>query len=921
MLCVGNRAIPKSENIDVASMQAPSHYAWNKARDFIIFALLILSPLLVSGRVDGSRDRLRLNHGVNFKFVAEYTPVIKEWIHSYMVHIPQDVLSIHDDIIMGDKREDKRSSWLDVCLLRVTNEMNNRADLNVGPLANPDVSRAGSLCVKFSPMIMQVIKTIKDDHRLLRQQLRAISDLLPPALEPPTLNSTRGSRAILGFLGDLGSSLFGIATNKQVNQIEGSVKQLAANYKTQSINFKKSMADLSSFSKLTNERFDNLIRGINGSALNSMGVLHQLAEDINNRHDFGYDLLTKAIQTNAAMLKLSVFQSEFVNSVQTLVGGRLPAFLISSDMLNATIREITQSLRGHAFYLIHDNPTFYYKTARVSFAVLHGHLVINVPFDLSATYYYSQCYRVQTFAQPIPGQKNAKLVLSGVLPGFVMQHGGMLFSEISETELLEIKLGISAPLEGRVLKKVPKSTSCALALFNDAAPLIKQFCRYIIVLDDLQPGVTHLEAGNFVLTGYISYLVGCGERDTGKRLECETQCFVKLDDGCYLRTENEWILAAYGNGTGVIQDYSVTKPLLAELFDDTDLEAIKGNTFFRSLPDISIPEIKIYRATSRDFISEDNIISINMKKAVQQVKESNLIVHSMADSIVLGNQELNLPDAWTTPVGWGVIASLIVIALLLVQVGYLSLRLRVVALSLAVIQNGLKAQAQAPDDATEPARLRLAFSPPPTPGLPIDQKPQDIHVKIVQSLSSFWFYVLIAGVGLALLVILGRHLFRRYFREIRNIEVKSWLAFHFSVPHADGRNLIIKIQKINALASDIYLVSDQPITDFELQGCWSKKLLFNWPAEVVDQFSGTKFLVKQSVSLKAYQAYMAVRLLNARFVCKPIFIEGKRVVKAKIRNGAISRPATPMATPRKVFQSLPTAPEVCAEEIEMCDFV
>ena len=45
-------------------------------------------------------------------------------------------------------------------------------------------------------------------------------------------------------------------------------------------------------------------------------------------------------------------------------------------------------------------------------------------------------------------------------------------------------------------------------------------------------------------------------------------------------------------------------------------------------------------------------------QAVQQDKESDLVISSLADSIVIGNQELNLPDAWGTPVGWGVIASL-----------------------------------------------------------------------------------------------------------------------------------------------------------------------------------------------------------------------------------------------------------------------
>ena len=97
--------------------------------------------------------------------------------------------------------------------------------------------------------------------------MRSIHDLLPPDmasfLNSPVrsiddLLNSKSKRGLLDFVGSFAQSVFGVATDQQVKVIEGHVKQLAENYKSQTSVFKKTVSDFSSFSKLTSDRFDNM---------------------------------------------------------------------------------------------------------------------------------------------------------------------------------------------------------------------------------------------------------------------------------------------------------------------------------------------------------------------------------------------------------------------------------------------------------------------------------------------------------------------------------------------------------------------------------------------------------------------------------------------------------------------------------------
>jgi len=142
VLCVGC-ALARGRSVIGST---PKLFSAQKACILIQFLALCSGVVAQVPEGSSSRDVMRLNNGVHFKFVEEFYHVSGTWIHGYVVSgVPRDTFeSTHRDVILAHKPADKVRSWFDSCLTRIGNQLDNRTDLNVGVLANPDITTPGS---------------------------------------------------------------------------------------------------------------------------------------------------------------------------------------------------------------------------------------------------------------------------------------------------------------------------------------------------------------------------------------------------------------------------------------------------------------------------------------------------------------------------------------------------------------------------------------------------------------------------------------------------------------------------------------------------------------------------------------------------------------------------------------------------------
>ena len=109
-------------------------------------------------------------------------------------------------------------------------------------------------------------------------------------------------------------------------------------------------------------------------------------------------------------------------------------------MLQNVMQEISESIDNSQFSLIHTDPSYYFLKGKILFGVINKQLVINVEFPLTFFQSPATVYEIEKIPQILPDNDKAKLQLTKIPSGLVVQNDHSLFYELTETELLQMKL-------------------------------------------------------------------------------------------------------------------------------------------------------------------------------------------------------------------------------------------------------------------------------------------------------------------------------------------------------------------------------------------------------------------------------------------------------------------------------------------------
>jgi hypothetical protein len=433
-------------------------------------------------------------------------------------------------------------------------------------------------------------------------------------------------------------------------------------------------------------------------------------------------------------------------------------------------------------------------------------------------------------------------------------------------------------------------------------------------LDDLVPSVRHLSDDKFLVTGSVRY-----HRDCGAGLiahECPAQCMVIVGGSCTLNTSNEFVSKVHGNSAVFSQKFTVVASMMSHLYNMDEIKLfVKGDTTYDEMPDTETLPLNFYERKDK-FFADDSKISMDLGVALKQMKERSMIVQSLADSIVLGSQPINLDNLWDSTLGYACIACFILVGLLALQVVYLSLRLKMTLAMLAVIKSGIEVNGQMISESVVSPKFRLSrigfddVSPLPALG------PNEIHIKIVQALSNSWTLLLLGLVVLGITMIILRFWLRSYCREMRQSRVQTWIALQMSVVGGNKNGLILKIQRVGINAVDIGIVSNDFPSNFQLGGCLGNELTFSYDAEIFNEFTNEKFPLKNSVTLKLYQAYLTKNFMRSRFYCQIVLCDGEKILKPRFRQGVLSEAPSLVSVRKKQYNSTKIQPEATVQ-IEM----
>ena len=185
-----------------------------------------------------------------------------------------------------------------------------------------------------------------------------------------------------------------------------------------------------------------------------------------------------------------------------------------------------------------------------------------------------------------------------------------------------------------------------------------------------------------------NYTMSCTDTRLVRAANCDL-CFLEVKPTCGVRADF-WTIAV-GNrnvqsGTEkVAVKYNINRPLAVHFLTNEQIEVIAGNTLYPAKPNMEsfIPPIKLHVSDSQKFIAEDRRIQLQMSRTVESLKRDSLVYNDISAAIIDGIQDLPIQWEWTDYLG---IATSAVLVLLIVQLLYLSIRVRQIAIMIMIVQ-------------------------------------------------------------------------------------------------------------------------------------------------------------------------------------------------------------------------------------------
>jgi len=202
-------------------------------------------------------------------------------------------------------------------------------------MKSPMVLHMKNFCAKNELQIKRLLQAMKRDHESVNELVHLISELFPHETTNP-----QGKRSLFDAIGRLSHSLFGTATDGMVQAVEKNVLKMADTIKNQNILIKKSVADLTSISRISNERIDNLLQVVKQNTITQIDHLKNETNEFFEGMGLTLEINRKHIEFIHSMNGIRTYYEMFYESLVHLTGGRLPMFLIDCAKLQEVVHEV-----------------------------------------------------------------------------------------------------------------------------------------------------------------------------------------------------------------------------------------------------------------------------------------------------------------------------------------------------------------------------------------------------------------------------------------------------------------------------------------------------------------------------------------------------------------------------------------------------
>ena len=226
-----------------------------------------------------------------------------------------------------------------------------------------------------------------------------VKHLIPVHISGSATGPKRSKRALFDFIGTLAKSLFGTATETDIEQVGRHVQHIESETTSMGENLRKINEHLSSFIKMSDARIANAISGIQNN--------HHILATLAHKTDITQYLMlilanTIAVSDNYSRLELA--SEEWILGAQTLLNGFLPFQLVPPRKLKEILDDLSTSLSSSypGWKISHMDPGFYYTVRDITFTKSDTYLYVSIKIPMSSISSFYDLYTLIALNVQLP---------------------------------------------------------------------------------------------------------------------------------------------------------------------------------------------------------------------------------------------------------------------------------------------------------------------------------------------------------------------------------------------------------------------------------------------------------------------------------------------------------------------------------------
>jgi lipoprotein signal peptidase len=462
----------------------------------------------------------------------------------------------------------------------------------------------------------------------------------------------RTRRAWFPFLGDIISTISGVATTRDVDSIKNAVKHLETMVLKSSHVFSTGRDQFLAAMKINSDRISNLADLIQTDH-DSINVLHDEIKEV-------YESATNLIDVFAVNLdRLSHFVislnelDTFKQSVEQLLGGKLPHDLITHSDLSTALTNLRRHLfdfgKMPKYRIIHNHLHYYYLKAKFVVVRSNQTLIVIVDCPLTLNNNALDLFEFRKIPLHVKLKPTCYSELNNNFYGMLYHVDEDRYFVLHDRLAIGDETDLYDPSFSSIHAYSQQRMTCALAILRMDYDVIKKYCEYHIVMEPLTPHVYALPDDHYLLSNISNVTVECGHNITYLHpeipqivFELHCGCFAVIDSSIFLPKRHKRCDDTQGFNISITPKYVINLPLLHEFFEPEDLTSFRGDGILSHdvalhLPDLTVAEQSYKHKTG---IEKEN--RFHLFHLINQTKENNKVYGKLSQYVF--NDLLKIDD-------------------------------------------------------------------------------------------------------------------------------------------------------------------------------------------------------------------------------------------------------------------------------------